>query len=392
MVSPDNPFSPGFGASPLYLAGRDDAIAIAAATSLQLARTDFSRATMLVGQRGVGKTVLLNHLEDLAVASGEWAVVRTTAVQGFQDRLVAHQLPTLMAELVPPRQVNLAATVGGGAIPVSVGISSQPPSAPPWGLREHIRELCHALDGRGLLFVIDEVNSGTRAELELFAAEYQHAITRGLPVALIAGGAPAALRRMLSGGTAMSFLARAQRIDIGILPLPLAVDAFRRTIDLRGTRTASETVLQEMAVLSRGYPFLIQQVGALAWEERPAAASVSSADVRAVTDAAITAMRKLVLDVILRDLRGRARRALELIAAEPEIRTSELGRRLGIPTSSVADVHLRLIDAGVVVRDPDVRGVVRIIVPYLADYLRQVELPRIAADDQLAALETYPSD
>lgn len=390
MVSADNPFSPGFGASPLYLAGRDDAIATAVATSLQLARTDFSRATMIVGQRGVGKTVLLNHLEDLALASGDWVVVRTTAVRGFQDRLATHQLPTLMADLRPPRPVNLSATVGGGAIPASVTVSSTSPAAPAWGLREYIRELCHVLDGRGLLFVVDEINSGTRAEVELFAAEYQHAITRGLPVALIAGGAPSALRRMLSGGTAMSFLARAQRIDIGILPLPLAIDAFRRTIDLRGTRTASEEVLQEMALLSRGYPFLIQQVGALAWEVRPQASDISSADVAGIADAAITAMRKLVLDVVLREIRGRARKALEVIAAEPEIRTTELGRRLGIPASSVADVHLRLIDAGIVVRDPSVRGVVRIVVPHLADYLRQVDLPRIAADDQLAALESYP--
>lgn len=67
---PDNPFIPSFGVSPLVLAGRDDALETIRHVSLNLARADYSRSTLVLGQRGVGKTVLLNQVEDVAAAAG----------------------------------------------------------------------------------------------------------------------------------------------------------------------------------------------------------------------------------------------------------------------------------------------------------------------------------
>src|SRR4051812_5496773 len=65
-----NPFAPGAGAPPPELAGRDEIIASA---SLALRRVKGGRAAksqMLLGLRGVGKTVLLNQIAELAEAEG----------------------------------------------------------------------------------------------------------------------------------------------------------------------------------------------------------------------------------------------------------------------------------------------------------------------------------
>ena len=68
-----NPFAPGAGSQPPELAGRD-AIITDAQTALKRALIGkASRSQMLLGLRGVGKTVLLNKIEQDAAALGPGA-------------------------------------------------------------------------------------------------------------------------------------------------------------------------------------------------------------------------------------------------------------------------------------------------------------------------------
>ncbi len=69
---PRNPFRPTFGVSPHVLAGRDRLLAD---FELALAEGPGSpyRAILVSGARGIGKTVLLNELEDVARGLG-WVI------------------------------------------------------------------------------------------------------------------------------------------------------------------------------------------------------------------------------------------------------------------------------------------------------------------------------
>ena len=68
-----NPFAPGAGSKPPELAGRES-ILQDAQTAIQRALIGKpSRSQMLLGLRGVGKTVLLNKIEDMAEAAGHVA-------------------------------------------------------------------------------------------------------------------------------------------------------------------------------------------------------------------------------------------------------------------------------------------------------------------------------
>jgi len=65
-----NPFSPGAGSPPPELVGRD---AILEKTRILLGRVRNKRpekSILLTGLRGVGKTVLLNEMERLAIGNG----------------------------------------------------------------------------------------------------------------------------------------------------------------------------------------------------------------------------------------------------------------------------------------------------------------------------------
>ena len=85
-----NPFSPGAGTPPPELAGRS---ALIDRIKLLLARVREGRpgkSALLVGLRGVGKTVLLNELENLAEQIG----YKTILVE-------AHESKSLTALLAP---------------------------------------------------------------------------------------------------------------------------------------------------------------------------------------------------------------------------------------------------------------------------------------------------
>ena len=72
------PYNPGYGVDPPFLVGRRDIL-----DSIEEALTTGPRSPWfghgLVGDRGVGKTVLLNAMQQLAAAKG-WAVVAEQAV------------------------------------------------------------------------------------------------------------------------------------------------------------------------------------------------------------------------------------------------------------------------------------------------------------------------
>ena len=91
-----NPYAPGAGTPPPELAGRDD---IRESARIALERTKIGRPTksmLMVGLRGVGKTVLLDLMREQAEASGIYAL-----------RIEAPENRSLPAMLVPQLRVAL---------------------------------------------------------------------------------------------------------------------------------------------------------------------------------------------------------------------------------------------------------------------------------------------
>src|SRR5574337_1178574 len=84
-----NPFSPGAGTPPPELAGRDD-LRESLRVALERARIGRpAKSAMLVGLRGVGKTVLLDRVREDAEAAG----IHTVRIEAPEGR----SLPALLA-------------------------------------------------------------------------------------------------------------------------------------------------------------------------------------------------------------------------------------------------------------------------------------------------------
>ena len=87
-----NPFTPGAGARPPELAGREAIIESATIAIQRIARGRQEKSQMLLGLRGVGKTVLLNRIGQIAEDMGA-IVVSLEAPEG--QRLAAYLAPAL---------------------------------------------------------------------------------------------------------------------------------------------------------------------------------------------------------------------------------------------------------------------------------------------------------
>ena len=98
-----NPYAPGAGAPPPDLAGRDDLRETVRIAIERVRRGLSTKSLLMVGLRGVGKTVLLDRMRDDAEAAG----IQTVRIEAPEGR----SLPALRRNLDEMNGV-VAATAG----------------------------------------------------------------------------------------------------------------------------------------------------------------------------------------------------------------------------------------------------------------------------------------
>ena len=202
-----NPFAPGAGASPPELAGRDEIIK-SAETALQRIRIGRpEKSQMLLGLRGVGKTVLLNRISESAEQIG-YIVVNMEAPEG--QRLVDYLAPALKGVLMKlskyERAKDLAARAMGAlrgiasVFKVSIGdVSfgvSEPATADSGNLEIDLPELLVATAGAAraagtsVALFIDEVQYLSEEDLRALIVAMHRIGQKGLPLVLFGAGLP----------------------------------------------------------------------------------------------------------------------------------------------------------------------------------------------------------
>ena len=152
-----NPFKPTAGATPPLLVGRDDVLE-EFVESLDDGPGAPGRLTLFTGPRGVGKTVMLSEVGDVALRRG-WITLAETATPGLVGRLhpavvrTLHELDPVSAPRRSLTGINLS-VVGGG-----FGMSAPPAEVVEW--RNDLRKLLDVLESRssGLLITVDEVHT-----------------------------------------------------------------------------------------------------------------------------------------------------------------------------------------------------------------------------------------
>lgn len=298
-----NPFSPGAGTPPPELAGRDE---LRESLHIALERARIGRpakSAMLVGLRGVGKTVLLDRVREDAEATG----IHTVRVEAPEGRsLPALLAPQLRQALLRLSQIAAARDyavrglralagfasklkVNFGDIEVGIDYDPEPGLADNGDLEHDLQALFEQVGlaaksaNTALAIFIDELQYVEEQQLAALITAMHRTEQRQLPVVLVGAGLPQLRGRM---GNAKSYAERLFDFPtIGPLPPDAARLAIKKPLEEEGV-AITDQALDKILQVTQGYAYFLQQWGSHTWR----AAQASPIDVDAVDTASVTAV------------------------------------------------------------------------------------------------------
>lgn len=362
-----SPFTPGFGTQPPTLVGRQDEVN-GFARALDAGPGARGRATLVTGQRGVGKTVLLNTFRDVA-SSRQWVTVQEQASPGFATRLAKSRLPEVLehfdaADVSKAKMIGLTLPMGLGG--VTWRDETQNVLVP--DIRTNLMELLRMFDerGTGLLITLDEVHRSNIDELRVVTDAVAHAFNESAPIAFVAAGLPSSINSLVNDRVS-TYLRRAERIELGNFTREATLHAIRTPIEDAGKRITEEA-LSLAAAHTEDYPYLVQLMGDLMWEAAGDSPRITADHVRAADGEARAVMARQIHEPTLEALSGRDREYLRAMAVDDgPSRTAEIARRMSVTDKFASVYRARLIAAGII--EPVGHGTVDFAVPYMRDFL-----------------------
>jgi hypothetical protein len=277
-----DPYTPGSGRPPGYLAGRDQDLEEFRLLVDRIGGGLSERSIVYSGLRGVGKTVLLIEFDVIARESG-WASTdvhevgsqadfRTTFTDAGFQLLLSMSRRERMKERARQAMGVLKAFAleapGGFKAQIDVETASgTADTGDPEGdlttLLLEIGEVARA-GGTGALFLLDEMQNLAPAALAAICMAFHRISQRALPVALVGTGLPQ-LPRLLR--EAKPYAERLfQYRSLG----QLSDAAARRALLTPATRQGveyEEQAARAIVAESGGYPYFIQEYGRVLWRE-----------------------------------------------------------------------------------------------------------------------------
>jgi AAA ATPase domain len=368
VVVDRNPFRPSFGTSPPKLAGRGEILALVD-DALAEGPGAPARAALFVGQRGMGKTVLLNGVEDLARARG-WLTIAETGHAGLVERLAGDHLGPALRAHDPDAERRTITSVGAPLGLGSISWATEQQHRRMTGIRfdlVRLADLC-AANGTGVLITVDEVHAADVAELRELTTVVQHCFREEREVALVAAGLPAGVGARLLDDEVLTFLRRAERFEVGPVGETDVVEALREPIEAAG-RSITAAALGVATRETAGYPFLIQLVGYHSWRQDPAARVIDAGHVVAALPAVRERLGRLVIEPALARLSERDRDFLVAMSVDDTTsRVRDVATRMGVDGNYANQYRRRLLDTELIVEAG--RGRVSFHLPGLRAHLR----------------------
>lgn len=301
-----NPFAPGAGTRPPELAGRDDLREQVRIAIERVRRGNPAKSLLIVGLRGVGKTVLLDQMRDDAEAAG----IQTLRIEAPEGRsLPAMLAPQLRQALLRLSRLEQARDLAQRALrglagfaralrvtyhDIEVGLDFEPePGLADNGDLEHdLQALLEAAGqaaqgaGTALVMFVDELQYVAEAELAALITALHRCSQRRMPVVLVGAGLPQLRGRM---GQAKSYAERLFDFpEVGPLSTADAATAIRKPVLDQGA-VILDAAVERIIAETHGYPYFLQEWGKHAWDAADAS-PIEVADVEAAGETAIAAL------------------------------------------------------------------------------------------------------
>ena len=385
-----NPFTPGAGTPPLVLAGRDE-ILQAAETALKRLKIGRSgRSQMFLGLRGVGKTVLLNHVFNSAEDEGFFTIKIEAPESGdFAERTIP-ELKRILLRLSTAKHLRHLLDKAGSALRnfasvfklsydgFEFGATPQPGVADSGDFETDfsqmmrlVLEAAKAGDRQVALFV-DEVQYLSRHELAAITVTCHEAAQRGLPFIFFGAGLPQIAKL---AGDAKSYAERLFEFpEIGPLSDDAARKALRQPAQDEGA-DFTDAALDRILERARNYPYFLQEWGSHVWNLAQATPFTAD-DVRAADTVLIRHLDASFFRVRFdrcKPVQQKYLRAMAELGPGPYA-TGDIADALGCEPSQVASTRSQLISLGMIWSQR--HGETEFTVPLFDDFMRR-QMPEL---------------
>lgn len=395
-----NPFSPGAGTPPPELAGRHDILEHAMVALERIKHGRAEKSMMLVGLRGVGKTVLLGEIQQLA----EQAKYRVAFIEAHESRqkkplaeLLIPHLRRILFDLNRGEMVSDKAKralrvfksflnglkVKMGDLEFTLDIDAETGEADSGDLEADLAALFTAIGeaakerGTAVAIIVDELQYLNETELSALIMAIHRVSQRALPLMLIGAGLPQVVGK---AGNSKSYAERLFAYpNVGALDRASAEDALQKPAMEQGV-SFTKDALNEIFRLTKGYPYFLQEWGYHAWNvaQKP---PIGFEDVKAATALSIQNLDQNFFRVRfdrLTPTEKRYVRALADLGSTPQ-RSGDIAARLGKSVENVAPLRAQLISKGMIYSPA--HGDTAFTVPLFEDFLKR-EIPHFSNTDK----------
>lgn len=360
-----NPFAPGAGSRPPELAGRESAIEGVAIALDRIRNGRHAQSAILIGLRGVGKTVLLNEMRRAAEGEG----IVTVPIEAPEGQsLPAMLVPALRTALLKLDRGQAAMTLakrGLGALArfvkafkLSYGELAASIDLGEIGIADNgdlESDLIDLIDlvgaaagerGTSLVLFIDELQYVPERELAALITALHRARQNDRPITMVAAGLPQLAGQM---GKAKSYAERLFLFtSIGPLDTTAATAAIVHPIEAEGCSIEPEAIARILEI-TRGYPYFLQEWGKQCWDTAERC-PITAEDVVIANPTAISALDDSFFRVRFDRMTPSEKLYLRAMAdlGEGPYNSTAIAEHLGRKPSSFGPVRASLVAKGMI--------------------------------------------
>lgn len=366
MNKHNNPFSPGAGARPPELVGRDDILEQALLALARVKRGRSEKSLMIVGLRGTGKTVLLREITELAKQENYQAEMIEIDEQKALPAVLLPVLRRILFSLDVGERVNekvkkglrvlksFVSSVKLKIYDVELGIDIEPEkgAADSGDLESDLAQVFIALGeaakdkNTAVAIIVDELQYLKDEELSALIMAMHKMAQHALPIVLVGAGLP---QLVAKAGRAKSYAERLFSYpQLGPLKREDAILALQVPVEKEGVSFTDEA-LEEVIRVTEGYPYFLQEWGYQAWNLAKDF-SIDIATIKQATEASIPKLDQDFFRVRFDRLTPREKdylRALAELGSDSQ-RSGDIAEKLGLKVQGVAPLRNGLIKKGMI--------------------------------------------
>ncbi len=342
-MSKNNPFCLSFGKEPDRYVERAEAYSQITETFNSISPS--SNCYLIMGVRGIGKTVLLSTISNDYREDDNWVVVSLNSGRNLLEMFAAG-----LYEDARLQKYFIEASLNLSKFGIGLNIKKNPPIS---DIQIAIEKMVRIVNDKGMrvLITIDDVTKSK--DVISFACAFQDLTSKRLQLYLLMTGLYENIYN-LQRDKRCSFLLRAEKVSIGPLSLIGMKNQYMQTFQ------CGENDALKMAAFTKGYSYAFQALGYIMWDKE--------CSLEEAIPAFDEKMAGYCYEKVWEDLSEKEKEIISLLAESGEMRTKDIIAKIGATDKVFSVQRDRLIKKGVV--DGSNHGLLRLALPRFEEFVK----------------------